>query len=64
MVPPQWLSLRRSGNLRECTVVIAVWEDKVASNKAPQKNGNDHKRGARVHPASPDLTVAVKTAED
>jgi len=26
---------------------------------ACRKNGNDHKRGARVHPASPDLTVAV-----
>jgi hypothetical protein len=27
------------------------------------KNANDHERGARVHPASPDLTVAVEAME-
>src|SRR5580704_4992938 len=39
------------------------WRWPNAATTLNRKNGNDHERGARVHPASPDLTVAVRALD-
>jgi uncharacterized protein YecE (DUF72 family) len=53
IVSPRLLAARRHYCLADQrAILIAGWDDKVVGGC--RKNGNDHERQARVHPASPD----------